>query len=76
MHGMYLSYMFDRQQNTPMYNHSQVKYQEPLQSNNIHLMSCKFTAATNPGVTIEMGMKCNEAYAFLGKERNETGIRP
>ena len=22
MHGMYLSYMFDRQQNTPMYNHS------------------------------------------------------
>ena len=40
-------------------------------------MSCKFTAATNPaGVTIEIGMKCNEAYAFLGKERNETGIRP
>ena len=41
----------------------------------MHLtMSCKFTAATNPGVTNEMGTKCNEAYIFLGKERNETGI--
>jgi hypothetical protein len=40
-------------------------------------MSCLYTAANKPWVAIEMGIKCIEAYAkFLGKERNETGIRP
>jgi hypothetical protein len=39
-------------------------------------MACIFTADTNSGATNEMGIKFNEAYAFLGKERNETGIRP
>ena len=32
-------------------------------------MSCIYKAATNPWVANEIGMKCNEAYAFLGKER-------
>ena len=49
---------------------------DPWRSNSIHIVSCIYTAATNPGVANEMGMKCSEAYAFLGKERNETGIRP
>ena len=40
-------------------------------------MSCiVYTATTNPGVANEMGMKCNEAYAFIGEERNDTRIRP
>ena len=39
-------------------------------------MLCLYKAATNPCVANEIGMKCNEAYAFLGKEimRPESGL--